>query len=192
MNYDEAVLKTQFPAVKSFIYHLIYHRLIFENYQKRQLKDEFWTLTSDAHLLRATINWCMVFGANSEPTHWKRLVQQSETAMQSFREGLYAATGMDAGGWTNYWTSVTTFRAKFAAHCELEPFSDPLPNFNIALAVAYHYDNWLRHSIAPGIWEEPPLQAFAEYLPRSATPLIDELFRATEMFHSKLGLTPAP
>jgi hypothetical protein len=149
-DYDEAVLANQFPIVKAFVYHLIYYRIALHNYQKRQLKNEFWTLTIDAHVLRAAINWCMVFGANSEQTHWKRLVKHSEAEIQSFREGLFRATGLNGNGWLDYWTSMTRFRDKFVAHRELELFLEPVPDFNIALAVAYHYDNWLRHSIAPG------------------------------------------
>jgi len=176
MNYDEAVLATQFPIVKYFI---VFSRVARQSYQESQLKDEFWTLTIDAHLLRATINWCMVLGKDNEPTHWKRLVRHSEAEIKSFREGLFRTAGLDDQAWSNYWTSMTSFRDKFAAHRELEPYSDPVPDFDTALKVSYHYDNWLRNSIAIGIWDEPPLKQFTENLKKTAAPLINKLFRAT-------------
>jgi len=74
---------------------------------------------------------------------------------------------------------MTSFRDKFAAHRELEPYSDPVPDFDTALKVSYHYDNWLRNSIAIGIWDEPPLKQFTENLKKTAAPLINKLFRAT-------------
>jgi hypothetical protein len=74
MNFEQKVFMHQFPIVKMFIYHLIYHRVLLKSYQEHQLQNEFWTLTIDAHLLRAVTNWCMVFGSDkSEPTHWKQL-----------------------------------------------------------------------------------------------------------------------
>jgi hypothetical protein len=87
---------------------------------------------------------------------------------------------------------MTRFRDKFVAHRELELFLEPVPDFNIALAVAYHYDNWLRHSIAPGIWEEPPLEQFAEFLKKSTTPLIDRLFCAKNGSFDAKPPPPAP
>lgn len=142
-------------------------------------KDEFWTLAIDAHLLRATINWCMVFGSDKEPTHWKRLVRQSENHVRAFCEGLLRKTGLDETGWKDYWDKMVTFRDKWVVHRELEPYREPVPNFNIALATAYHYDDWARDVISPAICEEPPFHLFTESLERSVTPLVDRLLGAT-------------
>ena len=92
MSYEPKVLINQLPIVKWFIYHLTYYRVISKAYKERQLQNEFRKLTSDAHLLRATINWCMVFGADSNPTHWKRLSStKSQAHDESFRDGLLTA-----------------------------------------------------------------------------------------------------
>jgi hypothetical protein len=136
MNFEHAMFRNQFPIVKTFIYHLIYYRVLLKGYQERQLKNEFWTLTIDAHLLRAVINWCMVFGSEkSEPTHWKQLsIIGSEALYKSFREGLFETTELKEDTWQQYWRSVVDFRNKFAVHRELE-FSDPVPKFEMALTV---------------------------------------------------------
>jgi hypothetical protein len=127
---DLDVLKHQFPIVKLFIYHLIYARIVRESYRTSQIQNEFWSLTSDAHLLRAVNYWCMVFGKDNEATHWKCLVKKSKDDVRAFREGLFRETGLDEDGWRDYWTGITTFRDKYAAHRELEPFTDPVPDFD--------------------------------------------------------------
>jgi hypothetical protein len=73
------------------------------------------------------------------------------------------------------------FRDKWVAHRELKPFTDPVPNFDTALAVAYYYDNWVRDVISPHSLDEPPFELFAASLRESVTPLVNKLLRATEM-----------
>jgi hypothetical protein len=181
MPYDRNVFVTQFPLVKYFIYHLTYYRILFDGYEEHQLQNEFWTLTIDAHLLRATTNWCMVFGSKSEPTHWRRLTEESESHAQNFRNGLFSEIGLSEVGWRKYWTDMKQFRDKWVAHRELKPFTDPVPNFDTALAVAYYYDNWVRDVISPHSLDEPPFELFAASLRESVTPLVNKLLRATEM-----------
>jgi hypothetical protein len=181
MSYDQDVFINQFPLVKLFIYHLIYSRVVRDSYVESQLQNEFWSLTIDAHLLRATINWCMVFGSDSNSTHWKRLVKPSKKNLaQSFRDGLFETTGLDKEHWHQYWKSMTEFRNKYAAHRELEKFSDPVPDFDTALTVAYHYDRWVRKIISPDKCEEPPLERFATSLKQAVTPLVNKLLIVTK------------
>ncbi len=138
MNFEHQVFANQFPIVKGFVYHLIYYRILLNGYKERQLQNEFWTLTIDAHLLRAVTNWCMVFGSDkSEPTHWKQLsITDSNELNKRFRQGLFAATNLNSHTWRQYWQSVVVFRNKYAVHRELE-FNEPVPIFDIALSVAY-------------------------------------------------------
>ena len=180
MNYEPEVFRNQFPIVKWFVYHVTYYRGLSKGYRERRLQNEFWTLTIDAHLLRATIDWCMVFGSDkSNPTHWKRLSNtESETFKQSFREGLFKATGLDRDKWQQYWESMVDFRNRYAAHRELE-FTSPVPNFDTALAVAYYYDDWVRRLISPDTFAEPTLESFAISLQKSVVPLMERLLEVT-------------
>jgi hypothetical protein len=180
MPYNQDVFINQFPLVKFFIYHLIYSRVVRDSYRESQLQDEFWTLTIDAHLLRATTNWCMVFGSESEPTHWKHLIESSESDAKSFRNGLFSETGLSEAVSQEYWTDMKQFRDKWVVHRELKQFTDPIPDFNIAFSVAYHYDRWVRSIISPDICGEPSLERFAKSLQQSVTPLVDMLLRATK------------
>jgi hypothetical protein len=140
----------------------------------------FWTLTIDAHLVRATIEWCKVFGSNNNPTHWKKLsVAQSEVLWNSFLGGLFQATGLDEQDWRQYRKSIVDFRNKFVAHRELH-FSEPVPGFDNALAATYYYDNWVRKIISPDKLGEPSLESLARTLKQSLTPSVDKLLRVTE------------
>ena len=181
MNYNQEVFKSQFPIVKWFVYHLIYYKALLNCYKDHQLQNEFWTLTIDAHLLRAAINWCMVFGSDeSNLTHWKRLaVTELEECHKNFREGLFKATGLKQDTWQQYWKSMTDFRNKYAAHREL-PFTNPVPNFDTALAVAYYYDNWVRMIIYPDTFAEPTLELSALSLQKSVVPLVEKLSKVTK------------
>lgn len=176
MSYNSEVFRNQFPIVKWFIYHLIYYRALSKVYKERQLKNAFWTFTIDAHLLRATINWCMVFGSDqSNPTHWKRLsITDSEALNQSFRDGLFDATDLNQDTWLKYWKDMTDFRNKFAVHRELE-FMEPVPHFDTALDVAFFYDAWVRRLISPDVMEEPTLKSFASSLQKEADITVEKL-----------------
>lgn len=180
MKYESDVFKNQFAIVKWFVYHLTYYRILSKGYREHQLQNEFWTLTIDAHLLRAAIDWCMVFGSDkTNPTHWKRLsITDSKLLNESFREGLFRATGLDRNTWQQYWKSMTDFRNQYAAHRELE-FSSPVPNFDTALAAAYHYDDWVRRVISPDTFAEPTLKSFAISLQKSVVPLVEKLLEVT-------------
>lgn len=171
---------SQFPIVKQFIYHITYYRALHRTYQESKLQNEFWTLTIDAHLLQATIQWCMVFDSDGcNPTHWKNLTQgQSNVLHKSFRDGLFQQTGLDEETWSQYWEEIVDFRNNYAAHRALE-FSKPVPSFENALKVAYYYDNWIRKVIWPDTFDEPSLEVFASDLDILATPLVNRLIEVT-------------
>jgi hypothetical protein len=158
---------------------LTYYRVLSKGYKAHPLQNEFWTLTIDAHLLRATTDWCMVFGSPKNPTHWPRLsITDSQRINESFREGLFKATGLDQKTWTQYWKAITDFRNRYVAHCELE-FSSPVLSFDTALIVAYCYDNWVRRVISPDTLDEPTLESFAISLQKSVVPLVEKLLEVT-------------
>lgn len=179
-HYEPKVFMSQFPIVKLFVYHITYYRALSKAYHESKLENEFWTLTIDAHLLQATIQWCKVFGSDGcNPTHWKNLSQsQSKLLHESFREGLFLQTGLDQKVWKHYWEEILDFRNNYAAHSALE-FSKPVPSFDNALKVTYYYDNWIRKIILPDTFAEPFLESFASNLDVSVKPLINRLIEVT-------------
>ena len=63
VDYDSDLFSDQFLLVKRFLYHLFYYRTLHKEIQTHPVHSEFWTHTTDAHLLQASIYWCMVFGS---------------------------------------------------------------------------------------------------------------------------------
>jgi|CXWL01.1.fsa_nt_gi hypothetical protein len=181
MGYNPDVFIEQFPLVKRFLYHLLYYRTLHEAYIRNQLQSEFWTHTIDAHLLQALINWCMVFGSDGcNPTHWKKLsLTQSHELQEGFRKGLIEHTGIKWAEWEEYWKRMTAFRDKYAAHRELD-FSAPVPNFDLALKVAYYFDDWIRWIISPDSFEEPSLRESEERISKTFASLADKLLKITK------------
>lgn len=181
MGYNPDVFIEQFPLVKRFLYHLLYYRTLHDAYIRNQLQSEFWTHTIDAHLLQALINWCMVFGSDGcNPTHWKKLsLTQSHELQEGFRKGLIEHTGIKWAEWEEYWKRMTAFRDKYAAHRELD-FSAPVPNFDLALKVAYYFDDWIRWIISPDSFEEPSLRESEERISKTFASLADKLLKITK------------
>jgi hypothetical protein len=180
INYNPDVFREQFPLIKQFAYHLLYYRALHAAYAQSQVQSEFLTHTIDAHLLQATVYWCMVFGSDGcNPTHWKKLTQtQSDDLEASFRNGLTKFTGVNTTEWEKYWKEITDFRNTYAAHRALD-YNSPVPNFNLALKVAYYYDEWIRQLIYPDYFQEPSLKDTAEKVKSGIAPLIARLIAVT-------------
>lgn len=185
MQYKPEIFREQFPLVKYFVCHLIYYRGLYHEYQKIELKSSFWTFTIDAHLIRAVILWCNVFGSEGcNPTHWKRLSEGNSVRLQeSFRESLFKQTGFTPATWDTYWREMVDFRNEYVAHRELT-YNKPVPNLDRALEVAYVYDGWIRDIISPDILEEPPLKESLAELQLSMKPLVTELLTRTKQYEN--------
>ena len=185
MHYKPEIFRKQFPLVKYFVCHLIYYRELLHKYQEMELKSSFWTFTIDAHLIRAVILWCDVFGSEGcNPTHWKRLSEGNlDRLRESFRESLFKQTVFTPATWDTYWREMVDFRNEYVAHRELT-YNKPVPNLDRALEVVYVYDGWIRDIISPDILEEPPLKESAAELQQSIKPLVTELLTRTKQYEN--------
>lgn len=182
MEYNVDIFREQFPIVKQFLYHLTCYREIHRAYKELGVESEFWTHTVDAHLLQATILWCMVFGSDGcNPTHWKQLCDKDQKTLQDeFRQGLFRRTSLTQERWNAYWNQINEFRGGYAAHRELN-YSEPVPDFAIAQEMACFYDEWIRKAIAPDVLEEPPLEQSVLAIQREIRPLVTYCLSATKL-----------
>ena len=166
--------KHQYGVLAGFVHHLAYYRVLSGIYSGQKRKSEFWTRTIDAHLLRAVIDWCMIFGADSNEIHWKKVVS-NKSAQAKFRKHLFAATGLTGAAWKSYWLSMAKFRNNYAAHKTTQGTYPPVPMMDMALKIACAYDDWFRESIQ-AIFSEPSLRQRYERLIRtSGQPLVQAL-----------------
>ena len=169
MQIDEELWRErQYEVLVRFIHHLAYYRTLSGAYMDLQLKSEFWKYTIDAHILRAIIDWCMVFGTDSNELHWKK-VAADDFAQCAFRSHLLKTLGLSDEQWSKCRSNMMEFRDRYAAHSNVP--CPPTPMMETALRVVTTYDEWFRHSVS-AIFDEPSLQERYDRLMRtSAKPL---------------------
>ena len=105
----------QYGVLAEFVHHLAYYRVLSHFYNEIQLRSEFWTYTIDAHLLISIINWCMVFGTDSNEIHWKKIILD-EQYQCDFRCHIRKFANLSKDKMDKFWSSMTNFRNGYAAH----------------------------------------------------------------------------
>lgn len=146
----------QYEVPVSFVHHLAYYRVLHRLYNESQRKSEFWTKTIEAHLLRAIIDWCMVFGTDSNEIHWKKVITDEQNQC-NFRCHLRKVAGMTKEELKEFWSKMTTFRNDYAAHRIAASSYPPVPYMDTALIFATTYDDWFRQKV-DAVFEEPSLK----------------------------------
>ena len=169
MQIDEDLwANRQYEVLVRFIHHLAYYRTLFQAYTDLQIKSQFWKYTIDAHILRAIIDWCMVFGTDSNELHWKK-VAADESTQSAFRNYLLTATGLSLEQWIECRSNMMEFRNRYAAHSDI-PYP-PTPVMDQALRVVTSYDDWFRNNV-DAVFDEPSLQErYDRVIRTSAKPL---------------------
>jgi hypothetical protein len=100
----------------------------------------FWRVIHGDELDIAVLEWCKIFGTNTEPTHWKAIVPDSDQTR--FRSDLLAALGIDEQTWTDYWHQMKAYRDNLVAHhIVAEKFHYPV--LDLALRSSYFYYEYL-------------------------------------------------
>lgn len=148
----------------------------------RSLKDfrddfnqSYWILIFNNFFDFAILEWCKVFGAYSEPTHWTRLVNDHD----SFKQGLLARLGLNNSEWDSYGKYIRDYRNNFIAHHKKDPKITNYPDLDNALEAAFYYYEWLLYKLdGLGIQQQPEsLKDYYEYC-------LDQSKRFTEKAYS--------
>lgn len=95
----------------------------------------FWRLIYGNLLDVAVLEWCKLFGADSEPTHWKKVVSNHD----AFRQGLLAALGIGHKKWVEYWEQMKAYRDALVAHQADGSPVRQYPSLDLALESCYFY-----------------------------------------------------
>lgn len=162
---EELWADEQYEVLAAFVHHLAYYRTLADAYSKLQTRSEFWKYTIDAHILRAVVNWCMIFGTDSGELHWKSVVTD-KPAQSDFRGHLLKVLGFTDAQWKTFWSDMIDFRNKYAAHrCPPYP---PVPTMDMALKAAIAYDDWFRQRVN-ALFDEPSLQERYDRLARTSS-----------------------
>lgn len=140
---EELWCQHQYSVLVSYVRHLSYRKVLSNVLVEMKSKNEFWVQTTDAHLFRSVIDWCMIFGANNSAIHWKRVVNGSAD-QEDLRQHLLRKSDQEANEWDSYWKSMISFRNGYAAHRAGADQYPTVPFMDKSLQVAVAYDNWIR------------------------------------------------
>lgn len=194
MTLDEELwAQHQYQMLVRFVHHLGYYRVLGRLYVDMKQESEFWTRTIDAHLLRAIIDWCIVFGTDSSQVHWKKVVAD-ETAQREFRQRLLSVARLTPDQWDAYWRDMTTFRNEYAAHTIAGSYPTT-PKMDTALLVATTYDQWIRERIresSNAVFEEPSLQERYDRVTRTSEKLLESLIALGPTIDEEYEGNPPP
>lgn len=111
---------------------------------KRMLTDvepnphlNFWRLIYGNQLDIAVIEWCKLFGSDSEATHWKKIVPKTDHLR--YRAGLLASIGATETTWATYWKEMKKYRDNMAAHQNSLARVPRFPKLDMALKSSYYH-----------------------------------------------------
>lgn len=118
---------------------------------KDDFKQNYWILIYNNFLDIAVLEWCKVFGTDSEPTHWKTIVNDHT----AFREGLLNCIGLDENEWSAFWENVNSYRNNIIAHFKkVDDLSYPF--LDVIIKSSFYYYKWLQKELEThGIIQEP-------------------------------------
>ncbi|MFH1882337.1 MAG: hypothetical protein ABIL62_06460 [Planctomycetota bacterium] len=174
MKIDEDLWsQKQYGVLAEFVHHLTYYRVLSRFYNEIQNKSEFWTYTIDSHLLIAIIDWCMVFGTDSNEIHWKKVVLD-EQYRRNFRSHLRKFANLSKNEMDKFWSSMTKFRNEYAVHKTAARHYPDVPYMDTALIIVTSYDDWFRLKVDAS-FEEPALRDRYERLLRTSERFFKQL-----------------
>ena len=151
------IVEIQLDLLWHFTRSLAFYRVIQQDFYNIGSNKGFWECTMNAHYLRAITDWCIVFGADSNEAHWKKLTLDEKEKFQSEVCPLIRdAANFTQDEWTQYHTEVTKFRNGYASHRNVS-FTCNVPSLDKAYEIAKSYFEWLKELLRPATNIPKPL-----------------------------------
>lgn len=135
-----------------FARNFAYYRAGWDGKTLRRGTD-FWKTTNGNCIDLCVLEWCKLFGEQKGEHHWLQVVSDPMT----FEPSLYAAVGMDAGGFEQYRLKAREYRDKFVAHLDRELTAN-IPHLDPAWAsVRFYHAHVVSKEGRPEIFAGIPL-----------------------------------
>ena len=99
----------------------------------------FWRLIYGTLLDVAVLEWCKIFGADAEPTHWKRVVSDHDAFRSQLLDSLHIAEVQ----WAAYREEMKAYRDGAVAHQTDDPQVSSYPHLELALESSYFYYSYV-------------------------------------------------
>ena len=150
------------------------------NGYKDNFNQSYWILIYNNFFDITILEWCKIFGAYSEPSHWTTLVKDQNT----FRQGLLATLNIKDSEWCFYGRHIRDYRNNFIAHHIKDPALTHYPNLDIALGAAFYYYDWLICKLDKiGIRQQPEsLKYHFEYCLDQSKRFSGKAYSSTQVF----------
>jgi len=181
--------ETQKDKLIDYLIRLLYvvrnaacHRALSK--YKNQLNQNYWILIFNNFFDIAILDWCKVFGSESEPTHWKNIVDDPS----SFRQGLLSALGIDQSNWETYWKDVKDYRDKYLAHHQNDPSRTHYPNLDIAVNSSFYFYKWLINKLKIKHFDFDPydLKEYYESFISQASKFVEVSYQSTKKIEEEV------
>ncbi len=133
--FNTEVIATQFELIVDFLRSFTYYKTIHKSLQLKQLKtdEQFWVHSLNSFLNSAIIQWCKIFGTDSNEVHWKKAITKDHNNFQEvIRDMILKNTNFSIDEWKNYQNKMRNFRNTYSAHRHLSNLP-PVPFLDKAL-----------------------------------------------------------
>lgn len=107
---------------------------------------------SNVLLYDTVVNWCKIFGVDSEDCHWKRVIKDHD----AFRSFLLDRLRIGQPAFGSYQKSVLEFRNKWVVHFDPQYDHSVIPDLEIAHESALALHEYLRQSPMDGAYYNGP------------------------------------
>lgn len=144
----------------------------------------FWRIIYGNLLDIAVVEWCKIFGSDSEPGHWKKLV----TDQDSFRTDMLTKLKIGPEEWAAYWMEMKRYRDTMATHGFGETDITHYPKLGLALESSYFYYSYLIGRLRALSERRYPddLREYSERFARQAQEIARSALSATAGFTEKV------
>ena len=123
------------------------HRALYNQHTLNGLSSNFWRVTSNTTRDFAIIQWCKLFGAWSESTHWK-----NHPYINDFKVEILDSIGLSLPDWQKIHTKIVEYRDKNAAHIDINNWERNIPIMDTAIKILYtSFDRFISNSY--GGWD---------------------------------------
>lgn len=162
--FNTKVIATQFELIVEFLRSFTYYNTLHKSLKLKQLKndEQFWIHSLNSFLNNAIIQWCKVFGTDSNESHWKKAINEYDINFQeAIKDEILKSTNFSFDEWKNYHKEMRNFRNVYSAHrhtsnLPLVPFLDK------AFKVTTTYFDFM-HRELPLLWSQDSKEIKMEF-----------------------------
>lgn len=141
MNRDE-FFEFQTKAIVQFYIYYRGYKSISKNLERINKNRTYWVMTNNVYLEHLFLEWCKIFGAFSNDTHWHN--NHTENEITEFRDLILKTTNLNEEEWSKYHESMMNFRNNYVAHT-IQDYNSPVPYLKHAFSVMRVYEDWIKN-----------------------------------------------